>query len=116
MNKLELDAMHDAIGEILLERGRQNEKWGIQNHQAGIWALVLLEELGEWAKAELHNIFGGEEAGRETEEMIQVSAVAMAIVECQLRKKSIKSSMDSLTVSVDTCPDQEVDLDSSCGE
>ena len=80
-----------AIEDILAERGRQDGKWGQQNHDAGIWALILLEEIGEWAQAELHNKFSGEEAGRQNNELIQVAAVAMAMLECNYRK-GIKES------------------------
>jgi len=76
---------------VIAERGRQDAKWGEQNHDAGTWALVLLEELGEWAQEELRAKFGQpEHAAKHREdahiEAVQVAAVAMAIVECMNRK------------------------------
>jgi hypothetical protein len=76
-----------AIAEIQDERERQDQKWGEQNHDAGTWALVLLEEIGEWAKAELHSRFGGSEAGRQRHEAVHAAAVAQAIVECMERAR-----------------------------
>jgi len=73
--------------EILRERERQDKLWGEQNHDAGTWALILLEEIGEWAKAELPTRFGGPEAGRQRHEAVHAAAVAHAIVECMERKK-----------------------------
>ena len=71
--------------EVAAERKRQDDKWGEQNHDAGVWALIILEEIGEWAKAELHRRFGGEDKDNAKTEAMQVSAVALAIVECMNR-------------------------------
>lgn len=75
----------EAFTEVILERNRQDKKWGVQNHDAGTWALILLEELGEWAKAELERRFGDGPAEDCRTEMVQTTAVAMAIVECMIR-------------------------------
>ena len=64
-----------ALEAVLQERERQNEKWGEQNHDAGIWALILLEEIGEWAKAELDHRLDRATADAEA---VQVAAVALA--------------------------------------
>ena len=85
-------AAEKSISKILVERGRQDAKWGEQNHDAETWALILLEEIGEWAKAELELKFTGGPGASEMEkavegEAVQVAAVAMAMVECQERKK-----------------------------
>jgi hypothetical protein len=78
-------AHEKASNEIDKERGQQDLKWGVQNHDAGTWALILLEEIGEWAKAELERRFGeGSEVDCKTE-AVQMSAVSKAIVECMLR-------------------------------
>jgi hypothetical protein len=80
-----------ALLAIVDERRRQDLKWGVQNHDAGTWALILLEEIGEWAKAELQTRYGGPEAGRQHEEAVHAAAVAMAIVECMERKHGAES-------------------------
>ena len=90
MNKTEsitFQACEAAIKDVIQERGRQDGKWGEQNHDAGIWALVLLEEIGEWAKAELHARFGGPEAGNRHTEAVHMTAVALAVIECMNRKQ-----------------------------
>ena len=85
MKSIKFDVTQRTVSDILSERGRQDEKWGEQDHDAGTWALILLEEIGEWAKAELHRKFGGPDKDNAKVEMVQSSAVAMAIVECMNR-------------------------------
>jgi len=46
----------------------------------------LLEEIGEWAKAELHAKFGGPEADNRHTEAVHMTAVALAVIECMNRK------------------------------
>lgn len=57
----EYKAAYQAILSVLDERKRQDNLWGKQDHDPGTWALILLEELGEWAREELHRKFGGPE-------------------------------------------------------
>ena len=75
-----------AINDILDERKRQDSKWGVQNHDAGTWALILAEEFGELSEASLHKKFGGPKADDVRKEAVHVAAVAMAIVECLDRR------------------------------
>lgn len=65
-----------VIQDILNERVRQELKWGIQKHEAPMWLTILVEEVGEVAKA----IFEENPQGYR-EELIQVAAVAEAAVE-----------------------------------
>lgn len=81
-----LRAAEDAVLAVIRERHRQDGKWGEQNHDAGTWALILLEEIGEWAKAELHARFGGPDADNAHTEAVHMTAVAMAVIECMNRK------------------------------
>jgi len=78
-----------VMGDILRERNRQDKKWGEQNHDPVMYLAILVEEVGEFAQAALHNKFGGSQGSLEhlREEAIQVAAVAMAIVECLDREK-----------------------------
>lgn len=71
-----------VLEEVGFERAAQNAKWGEQNHDDFIWSAILGEEVGEVCKAALHDRFGGEEAGGQREELLQVAAVAIAWVEC----------------------------------
>lgn len=69
-----------AIGNILVERIRQDTKWGEQNHDPAIWLSILMEEVGEASKAYLE----GDGVGY-VHEMIQVGAVVVAMLECSFR-------------------------------
>lgn len=70
------------IFSILDERERQKEKWGMQRHDWGWWAAILGEEYGEACQEMLRNHFGNKDNLSELrEELIQVAAVAVAIVE-----------------------------------
>lgn len=67
----------DIIEEIVNERGRQDMKWGIQNHKPADWISILGEEFGEVCRA----IFE-KDAKNYREELIHVAAVAMSMAEC----------------------------------
>ena len=88
--------------EVLAERERQNEKWGVQNHTVVEWQSILMEEVGEVAKEATDYYFGypylngvGEMQPIEEndvvqyirlrdyrKELIQVAAVAVQMIEC----------------------------------
>lgn len=74
--------MGSAVGDVLNERERQNQKWGEQNHDDGWWTAILAEEVGEAAQAALHGRFGGRAAGTLRDELVQVAAVAVQWIEC----------------------------------
>ena len=69
---------------VLLERRQQNKKWGEQNHDPHTWLTILMEEVGEFSQAILQSEFGGDKGGQRHvhDEMVQVAAVALAMVEC----------------------------------
>ena len=69
------------FNDVILERRRQDEKWGVQNHHPLIWANVLGEEAGEFTKAAMHYTFGGPDSEGLRAEAVQVAAVAIAIIE-----------------------------------
>ena len=68
--------MEEILEEVKDERGRQDEKWGEQNHVPLKWLAILGEEVGEANKAVL-------EDDRENlrEELIQIAATAVAFIE-----------------------------------
>jgi len=80
------------IFDILHERTLQDKKWGEQNHDDFTWLTVLSEEVGEVAKASLHDKFGGIEAGNVRNELVQVAAVALAWIECIDRRNNVTST------------------------
>jgi NTP pyrophosphatase (non-canonical NTP hydrolase) len=81
--------MTDVFGVMLkirLERKRQDEKWGEQNHPDNIWYLILAEEMGELAKALLPEASGKD--GNAHKELIEVAAVAVAWLEAIDRRSA----------------------------
>lgn len=78
-----------ALSSVINERGRQDAKWGEQNHDPFTYLTILTEEVGELAQASLQTRFGGNKGGldRMREEAVQTAAVALAIVECLDRGK-----------------------------
>ena len=67
--------------EVLVERERQDEEWGEQNHYSFKWLAILGEEVGEANKAALES-----KPDEYRAELIQVAAVAMAMIECHDRQ------------------------------
>lgn len=73
---------------VLVERAKQDAKWGEQNHSDPEWAAILMEELGEAARCVCKTTTGpsstdgaNQYAERLEGEVIQVAAVAVAWVE-----------------------------------
>ena len=78
---------HEAINLVLQERDAQDRKWGVQDHLVSTWLEILVEEVGEVAKADLECRFGGAPPINIFRETVQVAAVALAMVEAQLRRQ-----------------------------
>lgn len=76
-----------SLNSVLIERNKQDAKWGEQNHDPFTFLAILTEEVGELAQAALHGRYGGPESNNIREEAVQVAAVALAIVECLDREK-----------------------------
>lgn len=70
------------IKDLILERKRQDDKWGEQNHDPCVWMTILTEEVGEVAKEALRMRFALGDLALYRAEAIQVAAVALAMVEC----------------------------------
>ncbi|SOK58393.1 hypothetical protein [Yersinia phage fHe-Yen9-04] len=71
-----------ALTDVLAEMNSQDEKWGAdRNQHPFLWHVILSEEVGEVAQAILHDEFGGDHAGTAREELVQVAAVALQIIE-----------------------------------
>lgn len=77
------------LDEIVEKRERQDKKFGVQNHPPLLWLAILGEEVGECNKAALEHeckYFYKQEAPLSKlhelrEEMVQVAAVALSILE-----------------------------------
>ena len=73
----------DIFGEIVAERDRQDTKFGDQSRNSlDRWNTILGEEVGEVAKAILE-----EDNENLEEELVQVAAVCVAILEYRRRRK-----------------------------
>lgn len=81
------DSRYSAMSLILQERNRQDQKWGVQNHDPIVWSAILSEECGEFAEAALHHRFGGPSANSLAIEAVQIAAVALAILESLSRSE-----------------------------
>lgn len=90
-NGLETINMETVFAKIRVERIRQDEKWGVQNHNDMYWLAILAEEFGEVAKT----IVDGSESNRKVE-LIQAAAVLVAWLE-QIEREQIKTIVDKET-------------------
>jgi NTP pyrophosphatase (non-canonical NTP hydrolase) len=86
--------MNKVINKIIAERKRQDEKWGSDRMLADYeWLTILVEEVGEVAKAML------EGSPTVNEELVQVAAVAVAWLECMQRRAKEKIYVSRTTKS-----------------
>lgn len=84
MESIDYIKNHDILEEIYKERIRQHGLWGTQKHPIAVWQSILLEEIGEVARAINERMLeNGDDKTLENlrEEIIQVAAVAVAMVE-----------------------------------
>lgn len=90
---------HEVLCEVATERGRQDSKWGEQNHSPAQWMTILAEEFGEAAKeacdAEFPKPWGDPQAKLRAE-LVQTAAVAVAFVECLDRNVPARLVVDRL--------------------
>ncbi len=49
----QLEQVYEVVGEVIVERKIQDLKWGPQHHSPETWLTILIEEVGEAAKARL---------------------------------------------------------------
>lgn len=76
-----------AILQAVLEQQRQDAKWGEQNHDPEVWLAILTEEIGELSQEILRRRFAPEEVRQNLQtELVQVTAVALSMLECCNRK------------------------------
>ena len=77
----------NVIDAILLERKRQDDKWGKVKHDPYTWEIIALEEFGEVAKAML-------EHGNIREELIQTAAVLVAWLEDEFERGEFENMQE----------------------
>lgn len=83
-----------AMLDVLRERAKQDNQWGVQNHDPSLYLTILMEEVGEFAKEALEDRINPFRVKHDDirrvkmrEEAVQVAAVSLAIVECLDRGK-----------------------------
>ena len=86
--KVQLDFLFD----ITQERENQVKKWGVQNHSPVEWLAILMEEVGEVSREALeyhfHKFYKADgQLERYEKELIQVAAVALAMLESLSRNE-----------------------------
>lgn len=74
-----------VLEEVAAERIKQERKWGQQNHHPFTYLAVLGEEVGEANMAALQSVFGGKSWPEYRKELVQIAAVAVAMIECHDR-------------------------------
>lgn len=89
-----LNAQLSAMNLVIQERDRQDAKWGPQGHAPERYLTILTEEVGEVAQAILHDIYGGKAKGTYKTEIIQVAAVALAMIELLERQEDADHEQD----------------------
>jgi len=75
---------HPVFVEVSKERDRQDRLWGEQNHDPVYWLSILGEEFGEACQAFNNYWFESTSDNLDAyrEEIIQVAAVAVEMIEC----------------------------------
>lgn len=76
-----MEKTEKVLSEVLHERLNQEKRWGQQNHNPFVWATILGEEVGEVSKAIQECYFRRASWLEYRQELIQVAAVAVAMVE-----------------------------------
>ncbi len=71
----------NIFAAIKIERRRQDDKWGPQQHRLAEWMLILAEEFGEAAKDANEVVFRGAPFSATRKELIQTAAVIFSILE-----------------------------------
>lgn len=91
---------HSPLKCVVIERIKQDVKWGVQNHSDLRWLPILMEEVGEVSET-INEAYPHKENIYEYEyeacidsleyELIQVAAVCLAWVECIRRRDRIEA-------------------------
>ena len=77
------------LGDVMEERRRQHREWGEQALSGAEWLAVLMEEVGEAARAVLRQrVVGDGDVRQLREELVQVAAVAVQWVEALDRESA----------------------------
>ena len=78
--------MSDPLEGVMLERARQDKKWGVQDHDDPAWLMILAEEVGEAAELVLATMQAGDPYKSAVARLVVVGQQAQALIEdaCEL--------------------------------
>lgn len=84
-----MSTVHDIVHEVIVERLKQETKWGQQNHEPVKYLSILAEEFGEASKEvvkytfyeDSHPVERHQRLVNLRKELIQTAAVAVAMIE-----------------------------------
>jgi hypothetical protein len=71
----------NPLSEVMQERARQDEKWGVQTHDDAAWLMILAEEVGEAAEHVLQAMPRGDPYRRIVRGLIRLGLKAKAAIE-----------------------------------
>ncbi len=71
----------NVLAEVAAERCRQDAKWGQQDHHPFVWLGIIMEEVGETARAANEAHWNGDDWTKYRQEAIQSAAVLVAMIE-----------------------------------
>lgn len=74
-----------AVEDVLDERIRQDDTWGVQNHHPAYWLAIIGKQVGQFGTAVLNREWWTDRdkaTKRMREEAVQMTAVGLAIIEC----------------------------------
>lgn len=66
-----------AVIDILEERERQDEQWGVSDHTSQLWVTILMKQVGQFSEAALRD----SRIEDLRKEAVQIAAVALAMIE-----------------------------------
>ena len=89
--KAKVDALAHVLWEIKVERERQDATWGTQCHGPRYWLCILMEEVGEAARATIADTV---DAAQYRRELVHVAAVAAAAIESYDRGDASGAEID----------------------
>lgn len=85
--KMLYSRLDDIVADVEDECAEQHDKWGVQEHSQLYWLGILVEEVGEVAKAIIEAGLPGRRRNPATvvdlrTELVQVAAVAISMIAC----------------------------------
>ncbi len=74
--------IHRVLPDVVLQREKQIDKWGTQEHDPTMWYAILGEEFGEVGKEIAEGRIKPFDTAKYRKECLHTAAVALAMVQC----------------------------------